>query len=263
MCAGLKNSTGDLVVIMDADLQHSPDVIFNGENINESKVLDKRSFYITNCVFFNISSSSNGGAIFCEMNSGDLVYEVLIEQSSFIYCHSSENYGALFFEGDYHLAIKKVCAYMCYTANGKYYQFGYLASWTDDSFINAFNDSSIAYSNKARYGLYMFYLGCGNSMIFSLNSSKNACCLNSCLQYYYYTTISEYNSACVVSFSSFTNNTTYDTGYCLTFDNLNENKFMGYCNILNNVCMRFKKGIIYSNRKLRIINSCILNNIAE
>ena len=134
----------------------------------------------------------------------------------------------------------------------------------DLSYINRVNDSSIIYSINNNAGTWnVMSHGYGKINIISVNMSHNKCSYVSGIWCEPYSSTSSTDPPCLISFSTFTDNTAHTNYYCLQFGNSGACKEIRTSNILRNRQASSSGGIIYSNGNLNIINSCILDNDKE
>jgi hypothetical protein len=212
--------------------------------------------YIFNCLFGPITSSSDGGALYC-YNS---VTYFLVESTSFFSCKTSSRGGAIYFyNSDGQCVLHEVCGYDCCTTNSNSYQFGYTRVNSGTYSKNYVNYSSITRCiNENSDTYYTMYLNCGKICFPSANISLNKC---------YYRTIlcspsSDSNSfACSFTYSSFTDNIA--TGYICIFFNLPYKYEFKCCNILRNTQpLGNGEGTIFLYGTVMIDDSCILENKA-
>jgi hypothetical protein len=218
------------------------------------------SVYVSNCLFISITSSSAGGALYCSS-----VKYFLVESTSFFSCKtSSTSYGAIYFyNSGGQSVLYEVCAYDCCTTGGGYdYQFAGINVGNAASYKNYVNYSSISHCvNEISSSNFILALCYGKTFFPSVNISLNKC--------YYHLAI-----ACWPTVDS-----NYVTG-SLTYSSIADNHALGAncillntgstkseiksCNILRNTQGFLDTyGTIYSNEKLMIYDSCILENIAN
>ena len=102
------------------------------ERINESSF---ENVSVRDCVFRNISSSENGGALYCSSS----VHRLLVEQSSFISCITSYIYGGGIRSNSRQCVLSRICAFNCCSTNSSnsnsYGQFAYINT-NDKNHVN-------------------------------------------------------------------------------------------------------------------------------
>ncbi|HPY76198.1 MAG TPA: hypothetical protein PLB63_12445, partial [Planctomycetota bacterium] len=144
--------------------------------------------YIHFCFFEELTSSEEGGAIYC------CVQRLLVEQSSFISCKTSDDRGGGIYSSSSQCVLSKICAFKCYStysydscAEGEedpyfycsYYsdgQFAYISASRNITCKNHVNDSSITHTLKdSTDPQYPLYLDDGNILCTSVNLTKNEC----------------------------------------------------------------------------------------
>jgi hypothetical protein len=209
--------------------------------------------YVHDSVFSYCSSTSNGGALYCDSN----VLRLLIEQSSFISCRSSSSYGGTIYfsnSGSGEYVLSRICGFNCSSSsNGCYGQFLYVTS----KYRSHINESSIAHSIKETSITYsILRLWYGSILCPSLNLSSNVC--YSDVLHYYPTT-----SDTFISYSSIVNNTADGGSGCINLNNGGYTYIINTCNILNNKQTSSSSGTIHANNNLLIKDSCILGNNKE
>jgi hypothetical protein len=203
---------------------------------------------IRNSVFFECKYTSHGGAI---SYSGQ---RLLIEETTFISCSTSYNYGGAVYATCYKSVLNKICAFECFARRSSYSSYGhafYISLPNDPIYNNYINYSSISNSKNTDTNSYHAqYVSYGRILLTNENISMNEC---------YYETALYSNGGCAayVAYCTFANNTAIYYG-CLQFDYPHE---MHECNILFNEQRGTGRAyIIYSSANLFIWNSCILEN---
>jgi hypothetical protein len=230
---------------------------YNSQTYNFQQTPSDSSVYISNCLFRSITSSSYGGALYC--NSATYF---LVESSSFFSCKTSGRGGAIYFKNSgAQSVLYGLCGYDCYSTHSSgdsYFQFGYVIV---NSYKNNVNYSSISRCvNENSNSYYTFCLDYGKQCCLSVNSSMNKCYGRSginCLA------TSDPNSVtCSLSYSSFTDNIAI--GYnCIRLSKGGANYEIKSCNILRNTQGTLgSEGTICINGNLMIDDSCILENKA-
>jgi hypothetical protein len=221
-----------------------------------------QNIYVHDCVFQDCLSSSHGGALDCGSN----VYKLLVEQTSFISCKTSNSYGgAIYFDSQTYgeSILSKTCGFNCsstYPSNN-YGQFAYIYVKDDTTYRNRVNDSTITQSlNEGANSYDALRIYYGNILCPSVNSTNNECkyyaALHTCPKE---GTGSPASETCCVSFSSFVNNTA--NGYsCVLLDRYTTSQRIDTCNIINNKQTSSSIGIIYAYTNLLIKDSCIIGN---
>jgi hypothetical protein len=237
---------------------------YNSTTYNSRQTPSDGSVYVSNCLFISITSSSNGGALYCTSAS-----YFIIDSSSFFSCKTSSNYyGALYFSNTNNgqSVLYKVCGYDCcstYTSgnNNNYYQFGRINVNNDVSRINNVNYLSIARCvNDNSNSHYTFALAYGKICCPSINISLSKCYRRSGITSWPYGDSNSYTSS--FTYSSFTDN--HATGYDCFWLNTGGAKYeIKSCNILRNTQDSLSyEGTFYINGYLKIEDSCILENEA-
>jgi hypothetical protein len=230
---------------------------YNSQTYETRQTPSGTSVHISNCLFRSISSTSQGGAVYC---SGSATY-FLVESTSFFSCKTSINQGAIYF---YHSAgegvLHSVCGYDCCTTNGNNYQFGHIRVNNAISSKNYVNYSSIVRcvnGNSSPHNI--LGLEYGKVCCPSVNISLNKC--------YYRSGISCWPSGdssvtCSLTYSSFTDN--HATGYtCIYINRAGATFEMKSCNIIrNSQGTGGTQRVFYINGNLNIYDSCIIENTA-
>jgi len=225
---------------------YSPQEYTGTEYTERIDVSGNESVYVHECVFRDITNNAYGGALYCS----DIVQRLLIEQSSFISCITSENYGGGIYSRSEQCVLSRICAFNCcstYNNGISRGQFAYINS----NIKNNVNDSSITHTLKrGTYPWYALCLDYGNILCTSVNLTNNEC--------YRYPALLCYRTSSI-SYSSIVNNTA-NPGYGCIVLSYNSH-CIDTCNILNNYQgSNDYEGTIYSSGNLFIKDSCILGN---
>jgi hypothetical protein len=236
----------------------SPTTTLSSQTPTSRQTPSGSNVYVSNCLFKSISSSSQGGALYCYSSATYFV----IESSSFFSCKTSSSFGAIYF---YHTSgqsvLYGVCGFDCYTTNSNSYQFGYTCvNYATSSKNNANYSSIVRCVNENSSPSYIFALQGGNVRCPSVNLSLNKCYRRSGITCWPFC---DSNSVtCSLTYSSFTDN--HATGYDCFWLNTGGAKYeMKSCNILRNTQGTLgSDGTIYINGYLNIYDSCILENTA-
>ena len=210
------------------------------------------SLYISNCLFFQITTEANGGVIFCQ------IYEInilLIEDCSFSQCQVTRYQGGAIYydcpEGQF--LMNRICSGYCYTKIGSSFQFAMISTSTLGK--NSIYMSSIYKSSHDGYSRYhSFGLIFGNQIVQSLNQTNCQLCLFSSLY-------SFSSNSLILSYSTIFQNEAHvficlylASGYNNTIFNLN---------FINNSQSSNENGLVYNwgDSNTSILNSIFLNNI--
>jgi hypothetical protein len=215
--------------------------------------------YGLNCLCKSITSSSNGGALFCSTS----ISYLLVESTSFISCKTSASGGAIYFQNTNNgqSVLHEVCGYDCCTTNSNYYQFDCIVVKNDILSKNYVNYSSISRCVNENANAYQFSYHTNGKILWpSVNISNNK------------------NFANSVAFQSFTdsNYVTCLLSYCSIVDNIATHhawiiiwrtggKYeIKSCNILRNTESTINsRGTITTQGNMNIMDSCILENKAN
>jgi hypothetical protein len=217
------------------------------------------SVYVSNCLFGSITSSSAGGALFC-----DSVTYLLVESSSFFTCTTSASSGgAIYFSyGSGQCVLHEVCGYDCYSTytSSSYGQFAYI-------YVNnvASSKNYVSYSSISRcvYTSYYTYnildLRNGNICLPSVNISLNKIYARSAV---YCTPSVDSNSVtCSLSYSSFADNFATESA-CIQLYRSGAKYEVISCNVLRNTDTTSSRGTFYTYGNVLFEDSCILENKA-
>ena len=175
--------------------------LYQNESYTGSNKLNSTegSAWISNCYFYDMSSSSSGGAI-----STESVDNFLIEASTFVNCRMNSNsgYGAAIYSKNGNIVLDHVCGTNCYSA---YFEgFSDIYGKSSGKSINYVHDSSVAYCVASnQFTMYHYY---GHIDIKSVNLSHNEAARYSALTCWPSST-NENNIGTSISYSSFSNNT--------------------------------------------------------
>jgi hypothetical protein len=217
------------------------------------------SVYVSNCLFKYITSTSNGGALFCSNTATNF----LVESSSFFTCKTSIHGGAIYFQNSNNgqCILYKVCGNDCYTTtNGNSYQFAYLYVNDAVSSRNYVNYSSISRCvNENTYHLLAFQYG--TNYCPSINISLNKCSCYSGITSW--CTLDSNSVACSLTYSSFSDNNS-NNNRCILLNRGGAKFEIESCNILRNTQGTLSSyGTIWTSGYLNIYDSCILENNAN
>jgi hypothetical protein len=211
--------------------------------------------HITDCLFRSITSSSNGGAVYCTSAT-----YFLVESTTFFTCKATSSYGgAIYFynTNNGQCVLHKVCGNDCIASSG---QFVYNYVYNMDSSKNYINYSSITRCvNQNKGSWYTVCLVNGKNCCPSMNISMNQCDGRSAICLHPYTASS--NALCSLTYSTFADNKAPQYN-CIGLWNKCPNHEIKYCNILRNTQYLNKEGIIRVENSMTIENSCILENNA-
>jgi hypothetical protein len=231
----------------------------NSETFNSRQNHSNSGVHVSNCLFRSISSSSNGGALYCASTY------FLVESSSFISCNTCSNGGAIYFSNSDggQSVLHEVCGYDCCTTHPSYpsYQFAYICVKNDISSKNYINYSSISRCvSENLKSLCTLYLCYGKTFSPSVNMSLNKCHEQS---FYFHPSIDSSSVTCSFTYSSFSDNNL--TGYSLFYLRMGGAKYeIKSCNILRNTQVSLStEGTISTWGTTNITDSCILENKAK
>jgi hypothetical protein len=222
-----------------------------------------QNVYVHDCFFQSCSSSSHGGAISC----GSSVYKLLVEQTSFVSCSTSnQRGGAIYFYSTSYgeCILSRICGFDCSSTNpsNSWGQFAHTNTKTDATYKNYVNDSTFTHSTNWNSGSYeTLWLQYGNILCPSINITDNS--------YYGWTALlcrpttgtsspTPYPSC--LSYSSFVNNTANGEYCCIYHENSGSTQCIDSCNIINNKQTSSSHGIIYASGNLLIKDSCVIGN---
>jgi hypothetical protein len=233
---------------------------YKGPQYSQTVTPNENYVYVHDCVFSYCSSSSNGGALNC----GNSVYKLLVEQTTFISCSTSDSYGGgIYFYSTTNgeCVLSRICGFDCSSTGSGI--FAYINTKDDAAFKNHVYDSSFTHTLiKSGRPQRILYLTKGNVLCPSVNITNNEC-------YYYpafgfYPTISSVSDTCCISCSSIVNNTANGGWGCILFDGSTTSQRMDTCNIINNKQTIYSSYelTIWSSSNLLIKDSCILGNNA-
>jgi hypothetical protein len=215
--------------------------------------------YVLNCLFKSITSTSDGGALYCAS-----VTRLLVESSSFFSCKTNNGYGgAIRFSnsGSSQIVLHEVCGYDCRGSNSGYSegQFTRVSVYNTASSKCYVNYSSISRCvNEYSSGGFTLCHQNGKNCYPSINVSMNKCY---CPSGIYFEPFVDSNSVTgSISYSTFVDNT--GTGYiCIWLQRGGAKYEIKSCNILRNSHVSTSQGIIQASGNTIISDSCILENI--
>jgi predicted outer membrane repeat protein len=211
--------------------------------------------YVLNCLFSSITSTGNGGALYCTSTY------LLVESTSFFSCKTSGGYGGAiyFYNSGGQCVLHEVCGFDCCTTDSYYGHFVCSYVKNDISSKNYINYSSISRCVNNNYK-HTLWLNSGKIFCPSVNMSNNKC--KGDLVIYYFISYSN-TVTCSFSYSSFADN--YATNYnCLILWTSGAEYEIKSCNILRNTQGNLNcRGTIATCGNLKIMDSCILENVAN
>jgi hypothetical protein len=238
--------------------------VANPTNLNSQTYTSRQtpsatSLYVSNCLFRSITSSSDGGALYCS-NS---VTFFLVESSSFFSCKTSGSQGgAIYFcHSSGQSVLHEVCGFdCCSTHTSPNYQFAYIQVnyvISNKNYVNYSSISRCRSENSNSYHILSLY--CGKICCPSVNMSLNMCNRREvyCCPYGDSSSVT-----CSILFSSFTDNIA--TGCTCIMLWMKGAKFeIKSCNIIRNTQFDLAtEGTIFTEGYVTIDNSCILENKA-
>jgi hypothetical protein len=227
----------------------------DSQNYNSRQTPSGSSIHVSNCLFYSITSSDQGGALYC---SGSVTY-FLVESSSFFSCKTSSGYGGgIYFSNNGQSVLYKVCSYDC---TNKEYLFAYICVNSASSSINYVNYSSVTRCVNENSGSF-YSLGLGNGKICcpSINISMNRMERVSAIHCFPYSVSN--SVTCSLTYSTFANNNDF-WWICIYFSNSGTKYEINSCNIIRNTQGNTSSyGTFYTTGNLMIEDSCILENKA-
>jgi predicted outer membrane repeat protein len=212
--------------------------------------------YVLNCLFSSITSTGNGGALYCSTS----VSYLLVESTSFFSCKTSGgDGGAIYFynTNSGQCVLHEVCGCDCCTADGSR-NFVHIYVKDDISSKNYINYSSSSRCVNVN-AWDTLKLENGKICYQSVNISNNKCYSHSivCCPY-----VDSNSFTCSFSFSSFADNSVANYVLFLLWRSGAKYEIKS-CNILRNTQVTVNsRGIIYTNGNTIIDDSCILENKA-
>jgi hypothetical protein len=231
------------------------------QTYNSRQTPSGTSVYVSNCLFISITSTSNGGALYC-YNSATYF---LVESSSFFSCKTSGGHGGAIYSingNSGQSVLDGVCCYDCcstYT-NSPYFQCVYTYVKKTALNKNYANYTSISRCvNENSNSLYTFDFDWGKICFTSFNLSLNKCSGKT----FYIAPVLDSNSVtCSFLFSTFADNIATDCT-CIILVVTGAKYEIKSCNILRNTQGSLdSEGTIYTYGNVMIEDSCILENEA-
>jgi hypothetical protein len=236
----------------------SPTSTFSNEYRNR-QTPSVTNVYFLNSLFISITSSSSGGALYCNPVS------CLLVESTFFFSCKTNGYsgGAIYFSntGSGQCVFNKLCVYDCCTTSSYSGQFSYIDVKNDatskcysnySSFVRCINSNS-----GSHYTLAHWY---GKHCYTSINVSNNKCygrCGILCCPF-----VDSNSVTSLLSYSTFTDNIA--TEYtCICIWSTGTKHEIKSCNILRNTQGTLgTEGTIATWGTMMIEDSCILENKA-
>jgi hypothetical protein len=238
----------------------SPTTPLSPNEYTSRKTVSDTYVYVSDCLFNKCSSTSNGGAFYC--NSATCL---LVESSSFFSCKTSGGEGgAIYFSNSNNgeCVLHRVCGYDCLTTytSSPYEQFADISVKNSALSKNYVNYTSIARCVNENSNSYSaLYLRNGKDNCLSVNLSMNKCGYQTGFSSHPFSDSS--SVTCSLLYSTFTDNIV--TNYvCNRFNNGNAKYEMKCCNFLRNSQVSSSCGLIEAYGTTTIEDSCILENSA-
>jgi hypothetical protein len=208
--------------------------------------------YVVNSFFMGLTSTSDGGAIYFSSSDNSIL---LVEKTSF-YSITGSRGGSLYFGTGGQCVISKTCSINS-TATGTYGAFS--VAYVSSSFVkNHVVDSSFCLSTM-KSGYSTLEHRYGDIILNNINLSSNY--LGYISAFRVSPTKNGSNVVCSVKYSSINNNKG-TTSSCIFYCAGSSIFLMDCCNMLSNTQTGSSNGAILSDGDMRIINSCILNDIS-
>jgi len=147
----------------------------NYENLARFSTISTSSTNISirNSVFRECTSTSHGGALYYNGQ------RLLIEETTFINCSTSNNYGGAVYAACTKSVLNKICAFECFARRPSYSSYGhafYISISNDPLNNNYINYSSISNSkNMDTDSYHTQYVRYGRILLTNENISMNEC----------------------------------------------------------------------------------------
>jgi predicted outer membrane repeat protein len=215
--------------------------------------------YVHNALFQNLAGSSNGGAIYCE----SVTINVLIEETSFIYCTPSGQGGALFLSITGESIVTKVCGSRC-RPTSNHGMFSYVCVTNSYDKRNSFLHSSVCNSVENLYHQITRH-DYGKVLFESSNISNNQCYHATGIFSYHQTTSNSNEIGFNVKYSSLTNNKATNSVCIEVYDGASTCiKQFQSSNLINNTqASSTSYGLTLTGGKFVFKDSTILGNTAK
>jgi hypothetical protein len=232
----------------------------DSQTYNSRQTFSGTSVYISNCLFRSITSTSDGGALYCTS-----VTYLLIELTNFFSCKTGSNGGAIYFSNTNNgqSVLHEVCGYDCcstYTSSSDG-QFAHINVNDAVSSKNYVNYSSITNCiNQISYSHHVLRLCYGKICCPSVNISMSKCPHGSGIHCGPF--IDSNSATCSLTYSSFADNNA-PVSICIYIYRGGANYEIKSCNILRNTQNSLgSHGVFFMCDNVLIENSCILENKA-
>jgi len=222
--------------------------------VNSRIVTAPTNFYISNCIYKSLTSSTDGGAISLTLSECRMLIE-----GSFFDTIIAPKAGAITFTctGTGGSVLDKVCSHKVVVSSGQYYQFGYFSVSSSQKINRAFY-LSITQSRISSATLYeSVRFNQGNQVCDYMNSSYNHLSYGSGAVFNY-----PVNSSS--SYCTFSNN--QDNGYrCIYFYQGSGTCYMQYSNVVSNNQGSATLSNVFRNYQVTsYVSHCVLyQNIAK
>jgi hypothetical protein len=224
-----------------------------GSRTSQLRITSSGNVYVSNALFNKITTSGDGGAIYC---SSTILF--LSESCSFINITASGQGGAIYLSITGESILSKVCGYGCSTTSVDCH-FDYIGVTNDATKRNFLSFVSVCHLiHTGSVGINVNSKR-GNIKYSSLNSSQNECGRFpgfSCEQ-------QSGDDCCIIEYCSVTNCTSKSYSCIRLFTSYT--KKVRFCNVLYNrhLDISSSNGVIHSDGVVTIENSCFLGNLAN
>ena len=224
---------------------------------------------VANCIFSDISSDQDGGAIGCSGTSTTGVQRIYIEETTFTTCKTTNiNGGGIFFSNadNGECAIFRTCSFNCSSTRSNndvtLGQYAYTKTKEDASSKNEVNETTITGSKKesafSKHALNLYY---SNIICSAVNITNNECCY--CTALYCSPTNNAGSLTCFIMHTSIVNNNATSGYGCIDLGNKDAKCLIFASNIINNEQDKngiITPGTIHTYAYLFINESCIIGN---
>ena len=223
--------------------------------------------WVSNCLFFYISSTSRGAAICCSAASNSSgVQRLFIEETIFTECKTMSSYaGGIYFynTNNGECVIFRTCCFNCSSmfSDHSWGQFACIETkFRATTSKNEVNETTITGIMKEESTIthYALILEYSNIICSSVNITNNEC--YHCPALLCYPTNNTDVCTCCIIYTSIVNNSANGSYGCILLSNLYATQLISTSNIINNKQSTDDHATIIVNTNLFINESCIIGN---
>ena len=215
---------------------------------------------VEDCVFHDITSESNGGAI-----SSTSISRIFIEETTFTTCKTTDSFGGGIYINNGECVISHVCGFDCSSkspdsSSFTLGQFACIETKADSSSKNYVNESTVTRCKNESKDSFCAVRLCNSNIICSaVNITNNECSSSAALGCN--PTAKTNAFTCFIMYTSIVNNSANSGCECIRLENSGSEQLISTSNIINNKQdHKTSTATIYTEANLFINESCIIGN---